>query len=125
MITKQEALRAHTEAIEKHGGLNGVRDINLLESALERPFGGFGDMEFYPSTEEKAAAIVESIVKNHPFLDGNKRTGYILMRVLLLQGGLDIHATQDEKYDFVIQIASGELEFEAIVAWIKARLISI
>ncbi|MFN7117011.1 MAG: type II toxin-antitoxin system death-on-curing family toxin [Saprospiraceae bacterium] len=123
MITMEDALLAHAELIEKHGGLNGIRDENLLEAALARPFGGFGDTEFYPSPSEKAAAILESIVKNHPFLDGNKRTGYTLMRIFLIRNNLDIRSTQDERYDFVIQVASGMLNFEQIVEWIAQRLV--
>lgn len=125
MISKDFALRIHARLIQEFGGTDGLRDVDLLESALSRPFGGFGDTEFYPSPEEKATAIGESIIKNHPFSDGNKRTGYALMGVILSQSNLDIEASEDEKYDFVIQIASGELAFEQIVAWIKARLISI
>ena len=67
--------------------------------------------------------MVESIVKNHPFVDGNKRTGYVLMRLLLMQSGEDLQATQDEKYDFVISIASGQIAFPEIVAWIHNKLI--
>ncbi|WP_309920708.1 type II toxin-antitoxin system death-on-curing family toxin [Arcicella sp. BE51] len=60
----------------------------------------------------------ESIVKNHPFVDGNKRTGYVLMRLILMQFGKDIKATQDDKYDFVISVAQGQINYEEIVAWI-------
>jgi death-on-curing protein len=76
--------------------MEGVRDPGLLDAALQRPFGGFGETEFYPSAEEKAASILESVAKNHPFLDGNKRTAYVLMRLMLLEYGKDIDATQDE-----------------------------
>lgn len=122
MINKEEVLAIHQILIRQHGGLAGVREGSLLESALERPFGGFGDTEFYPLVEQKAAAILESIVKNHPFNDGNKRMGYVLMRLTLLAYQKDIEASQDEKFDFVIQVASGQLEFEQIVAWIKKKL---
>jgi len=115
MIDKKEVLQIHQLLIVQFGGLEGVRDEGLLESALERPFSGFGETEFYPSVEEKAAAILESVVKNHPFVDGNKRTGYVLMRLILLEYGQDIEATQDEKYDFVIAVASGKLTFAEII----------
>ena len=65
---------------------------------------------------------MESIIKNHPFIDGNKRTGYVLMLLVLMNFEKDIRATtQDEKFDFIISVASGQLEFEQIVAWIKQR----
>lgn len=121
MIDYQEVLEIHQVLIREFSGSQGVRDENGLKSALERPFSGFGETEFYPSPEEKAGAILESIVKNHPFIDGNKRTGYVLMRLVLMNFGKDIQATQDEKYDFVIAVASGQLDFQEIANWIKQR----
>ena len=97
MISKKQVLKIHAKLIEEFGGKAGIRDEELLEAAILRPFGGFGDEEFYPSPEEKAAAIIESIVKNHPFLDGNKRTGYTLMRLILMSANRDIEANEDEK----------------------------
>lgn len=123
MITYQEVFEIHQMLAESFGGATGVREEGLLQSAIERPFGGFGEAEFYQTPADKAAAIVESIVKNHPLVDGNKRTGYVLMRLLLLQAGQNLQATQDEKYDFVISIASGQIAFPEIVAWIKSKLI--
>jgi death-on-curing protein len=119
MIELKEALLIHQVLIDGFGGATGVRDEELLRSALERPFSGFGDTEFYPQVEQKAAAILESIVTNHPFIDGNKRTGYVLMRLLLLEHGKDILSGQEEKYAFVIEVASGRLSFDQIVEWIQ------
>lgn len=123
MIAYQDVLAIHQVLLREFGGLQGVRDENGLKSALERPLSGFGETEFYQSPEEKAGAILESIVKNHPFIDGNKRTGYVLMRLVLMNFGKDIQATQDEKYDFVIAVASGKLSFQQIVTWIKQRIV--
>lgn len=123
MIDLQDVFEIHQVLIQEFGGLQGVRDEGLLKSAIERPFGGFGETEFYPTPEEKAGAILESIVKNHPFTDGNKRTGYVLMRLTLMQFGKDIIATQDEKYSFVIEVASGQIDFQEIIAWIEKRAI--
>ena len=67
MIDLQEVFEIHQILIDEFGGSQGVRDMGLLQSALERPFGGFGTTEFYKTPEEKASAILESIVKNHPF----------------------------------------------------------
>jgi death-on-curing protein len=119
MIDKEEVLQIHQVLIAQFGGSAGIRDEGLLDSALKRPFSGFGETEFYPSPHEKAAAILESIVKNHPFVDGNKRTGYVLMRLVLLEYQQDIESSQEEKYDFVIAVASGQMTFEKIVDWIK------
>jgi death-on-curing protein len=121
MIYLQEVLEIHQVLIQQFGGSQGVRDEGLLKSAIERPFSGFGEAEFYPTPEAKAGAILESIVKNHPFIDGNKRTGYVLMRLILMQFGKDITATQDEKYELVISVASGKIDFQEIVSWIENR----
>jgi death on curing protein len=123
VIFRQEAIKIHQILIKRYGGIQGIRDLAMLESALERPYAGLESKEFYPSPEEKASAIIESIVKNHPFYDGNKRTGYVLMRLTLLQNNLDIKASMNDKHQFVIAIASGELDFESILDWIKDRII--
>jgi len=122
MIDIQEILVIHDTLIVQFGGSNGIRDYNLLVSAINRPFTGTGDTEFYPTIHEKAAALIESIVKNHPFVDGNKRTGYVMMRLFLLNNGFDIQASQDEKYTFVIRIASGSLTIEHITSWILEHI---
>ncbi len=122
MITLKEALIIHELAIDKFGGGYGVRDMDLLESAIQRPNATFDRQELYPHPIDKAAAIIESIVKNHPFSDGNKRTGYILMRLILLKSKLDIEASEKEKYEFVIKIAEGKLNFDEIKYWIENNL---
>lgn len=121
MIQLSEALQIHEVLIEKFGGGSGVRDKGALEASLNRPFLTFGGQDLYPDAIQKAAALIESILINHPFVDGNKRTGYVLMRLLLLQAGLDIAASQIEKYDFVISVAKGEAKFEQIVTWLKSN----
>jgi death on curing protein len=107
MISVNDAIQIQTFLIEEFGGANGLRDKSLLESALMRPYQTFESIELYPTPSEKAAAIIESILTNHPFLDGNKRFGYIAMRLTLMDYGMDISATEDDKYDFVIKIATG------------------
>jgi len=125
MMTVQEVITIHQILIEKFGGATGIRDRGLLESSVLRPFSTFDSKELYPTTVEKAAAIAESIIKNHPFTDGNKRIGYTLMRLFLLNDGIDISATEDEKYSFIIQIAEGKLSFEEIKMWIKSKAFSM
>jgi death on curing protein len=87
VISVEEVLKIHDILIEKFGGSPGVRDKELLESSVFRPFSTFDSIDLNPTTVAKAAAIIESIVKNHPFMDGNKRTGYTLMRLFLLNEG--------------------------------------
>ncbi len=122
MINIQDAIHVHEVLIDRFGGSKGIRDIALLESALSRPFQTFDQKDLYPSPIEKSAALIESILINHPFIDGNKRIGYVLMRLLLMDYGYNISASQDEKYDFVIKVAQGIYRFDDIVNWIRRQI---
>tara|TARA_Y100001972_G_scaffold128408_1_gene188989 strand:+ start:7217 stop:7594 length:378 start_codon:yes stop_codon:yes gene_type:complete len=119
MISRNEVIEIHSILIERFGGSNGVRDNDLLDSALNRPYQTFDGKELYPTPIAKAAAIIESIVKNHPFIDGNKRTGYVLARLILMNENIDILANQEQKYQFVISISTGDLTFEEIKDWLE------
>lgn len=118
MISKAQAELIHQLLITEFGGSSGIRDEQLLESALSRPFQTFDGRELYPTPIQKAAALLESILVNHPFIDGNKRTGYVLMRLLLIQSGLDIKASEEEKYQLVIRVASGKSNYKDIIYWL-------
>ena len=122
MITLKEVERIHEILIDKFGGLKGIRDRGILESAINRPFQTFDQTELYPLPVDKAAAIFESIISNHPFVDGNKRTAYVLMRLILREHSLDIFANQDVKYEFVINAAKGEIKYEQIRQWLNNHI---
>jgi death on curing protein len=122
MIDKDEVIRIHDVLIDEFGGSKGIRDVGLLESAISRPFQTFDNKDLYQSPIDKSSAIFESLIKNHPFVDGNKRTAYVLMRLILLQYDLDITASQEEKYDFVIKAAKGVIDFNGIKSWIDKRV---
>jgi len=119
MISIKEVEEIHTTLVNLFGGSDGLRDVSALESSLSRPFQTFDEKDLHPTTIHKAAALVESIVINHPFVDGNKRTGYVVMRSFLIANGFDIKASQKEKYDFVINIATGNLKLEEIIEWLQ------
>src|ERR1044071_5988339 len=121
MIPIKEVEQLHRILIDKFGGSHGIRDNSALQSALARPFQTFDGKELYTSVLEKAASLIESILINHPFIDGNKRTGYTLLRLFLIQNGIDIATSQDNKYEFVIDIASGTLKYEGIVSWLTSN----
>lgn len=125
MITVEEVLPIHHILIENFGGAHGVRDLTLLESALARPYATFAGEDLYPTIIEKAGAVLESILINHPFVDGNKRTAYVLMRLLLLEEGMDINATEEEKYTFVIDICTGTLRTDEIKKWLFDKSIKM
>lgn len=122
MMELKDVLNIHNILIDKFGGSKGIRDIGSLESAINRPFATFDNKDLYPNPSDKAAAILESILINHPFIDGNKRTAYVLMKLILLENGLDIVADQDDKYKMVISASTGEVRFDDIKNWIESRL---
>ena len=123
MIAVKDVEEIHKILIDNFGGLQGIRDLGSLESALARPFQSFGNDDLYPSPILKAAALLESILINHPFLDGNKRTAYTIVRLFLLSNNLDINASQDEKYNFVVATASGKNDFDSIALWLTTHTV--
>jgi death-on-curing protein len=114
VIETADVMKIHQLLIEEFGGSLGLRDSNGLEAALNRPKATFEGKELYPRPIDKAAALLESILINHPFIDGNKRVGYVLMRLFLLNNNLDIEASEDWKYNFVISITTGKLKGQEI-----------
>ena len=123
MLDISDVLNIHKRLIQEFGGTLGLREMELLKSAISRPYQTFDSKDLYPTAEEKASAIIESIITNHPFVDGNKRTGYTLFRILFLIEGKDISASQQEKYEFVISIAERKLDYEEIVKWTRSKVI--
>lgn len=125
MISRQEALYYHAVLIRRHGGSDGVRDAGILDASLNRPFATFGGQDLFPNWLDKAAAIMHGIITGHPFIDGNKRTGYELGRLILQEGGLDLNASEEEKYEMVIQAATGQLDVDGIVVWMRERVVKV
>jgi death-on-curing protein len=121
MIPASQVEHLHKILIDTFGGSHGIRDKAALQSALDRPFQSFEGDPLYPTVLHQAAALVESLLTNHPFIDGNKRVGYTVLRLFLLANDLDISASQDNKYEFVINIASGTLKFDEILSWLSSN----
>lgn len=122
MIDLKTAESIHNILIDKFGGSKGIRDTGALEASLARPFATFDQKDLYPTAIEKASALFESIIINHPFVDGNKRIAYVLMRIILMNNNLDIIASQNEKYVFVIASSKGEFRFEKIKEWLTLHV---
>ncbi|WAS06245.1 type II toxin-antitoxin system death-on-curing family toxin [Gloeomargaritales cyanobacterium VI4D9] len=118
-LTLIEILELHRRILEQSGGASGIRDIGLLESAIAQPRMTFGGEDLYPSLLEKAATLGFSIIMNHPFVDGNKRTGHAATETFLVLNGLEISSSVDEQERLVLAIAAGELKREALVAWLQ------
>jgi death on curing protein len=118
-LTLLEVLELHRQIIEQSGGAVGIRDLGLLESAIAQPIMTFGGEDLYPSVIEKTIAIGFSIIMNHPFVDGNKRTGHAAMEVFLILNGMEISASVDEQEQIILAVASGKIGREAFVEWLK------
>ncbi len=118
-LTLIEVLELHRRILEQSGGALGIRDMGLLESAIAQPRMTFGGEDLYPSLLKKAAALGFSILMNHPFVDGNKRTGHAATETFLVLNGLEINASVDEQEHIVLAIVSGELGREAFVEWLR------
>jgi death-on-curing protein len=107
-LTLDEVLAIQSDQIERYGGAFGVRDHGLLESALAMPEATYSSDELHPSLCEKAAAYVFHLVKNHPFVDGNKRVGLAVGLAFSGLNGVHIEASDDELVDLIVGIAAGQ-----------------
>jgi death-on-curing protein len=124
-LTLVEVLNLHRQIIEQSGGALGVRDLGALQSALAQPRMTFGGEDLYPTLVDKAAALGFSIVMNHPFVDGNKRTGHAAMETFLVLNGLEISASVDEQEQVILALASGNSGRESFVEWLKQQITAI
>ena len=125
MIGLEEALAIHQQVVASTGGSQGVRDLGGLKAALARPFASFGGEDLYPGPVDKAAALLQSVVMNHPFIDGNKRAGYIFMRLTLRTFDMDLQASDGDEYDLVIRVATGQLDVDGVRVWLVGRTIHV
>lgn len=121
ILSKKQILLLHTQLLEETGGSDGIRDEGLLDSALNAPFQGFGDTDVFPSIQQKAARLGYGLVKNHAFIDGNKRIGAHAMLVFLALNKVELDYTQDELSEIFLQIAAGESGFEELLHWITSH----
>lgn len=117
-FTKRQVIMLHEHLVQKTGGESGLRDEALLESALLSPFQSFDDRDLFPSIQAKAARLGYGIIKNHPFIDGNKRIGVHLMLLFLYFNNVELSYTQEELSNIILMIASGEKNYENLLDWI-------
>ena len=114
-----QVIHFHKQIIALSGGSHGVRDKGLLESAVYRPQASFGGQDLYPDIFAKTAALGHSVILNYPFIDGNKRTGFEAMRLMLLLNGYNISASEDKKFNFALHIAEKKINEQEIAEWLK------
>src|SRR5580704_11807141 len=120
-LTVAEVLAIHHNQIEEYGGAHGLRDQGALEAAVFRPQTGY-----YNDIGEEAAALLESLVNNHAFLDGNKRVGFATMHTFLLVNGFDLDVSSNAAFEFMIgAMEKGKFRFALIQEWIAAHIVPL
>ncbi len=122
-LSKPQILLLHEQLIAETGGSSGLRDEGMLDSALNAPFQTFGGEDVYPSLQQKAARLCFGLVKNHPFVDGNKRIGAHVMLVFLALNGIELQHTQTELSDIILQLAAGTIQSSDLLDWILTHQI--
>jgi len=122
-LTIEEVLELHRLTLEQAGGGEGVRDLGSLESAVAQPHMTFGGQELYPTVLEKAVALAFSLIKNHPFVDGNKRVGHAAMETFLVLNGYELNAGVDEQERVILGVAAGTVGREEFAEWVQAHLV--
>jgi death on curing protein len=117
----EEVLEIHLDQIDRYGGASGVRDSNLLESAVQTPRMTFGGQFLYADLHRMAAALLFSLVNNHPFIDGNKRSGTAAALVFLSLNGIQIREDEPALSDLVISVASGTASVDDVAEYLRSH----
>jgi death on curing protein len=123
-LTLSEVLELHHRVIAQSGGALGVLNLGALESALAQPRITFGGQELYAGVIEKASTLGFSLIQNHPFVDGNKRTGHASMEIFLVLNDYEIHASVDEQERIVLEVASGKMDRPTFLAWLRLHVVA-
>jgi death-on-curing protein len=118
ILTKEQILIIHRELIEVFGGKDGLIDEGLLDSALSSPFQTFGGQPLFISIQQKAARMCFGLLKNHPFVDGNKRIGVHTMLVLLSMNGIEVISPQKDLYEIILKVAASEASYDDLLSWV-------
>jgi death-on-curing protein len=124
-LTTTQILFIHARLIEETGGSHGVRDLGSLEAAVARPRATFDGEELYPDLFHKAAALLESLINNHPFVDGNKRTGITAAGLFLRQNSYRLTVSNSELETFTLSVATGQTGVKEIAAWLQTHSRSV
>ena len=121
----ENVVELHQQLIEQSGGSHGLRDQGALESAVAQPQMTFDQVDLYPTLATKAAALGYSLIQNHPFIDGNKRSGHAAMVAMLVMNGQRIEATVDEQEQVVLEVASSQRSRDALIEWLEQHLVDV
>jgi len=120
-----EILEIHDQLVNISGGSSGIRDINILKSVVSQPRLTFDKKELYPDIATKASALCFALVKNHPFVDGNKRVGHAAMEIFLVLNGYEIDASIDEQEIVMIDLAAGNLSRDDFTKWLDEKIVRL
>ena len=118
VLRKEQVIRLHRQLILETGGLDGIRDEALLDAAINAPFQSFDGVSVFPSVQQKAARLGYGLVKNHAFVDGNKRIGAHIMLVFLALNGIELSYPQDSLSDIILAVAAGSAAQSDLLQWI-------
>lgn len=118
-LTPEQVLFLHSRLVTETGGGHGVRDLGMLQSALGRPQATFDEKELYPDLFSKAAALMDSLVRNHPFIDGNKRTAITAASLFLRINGFQLVVENNEMVQFTLACAQSHLSLDDITDWFR------
>lgn len=121
-LSIEDVIELHERLLEQSGGSGGVRDWSALQSSVAQPHQTFGGEELYPSLPSKAAALGFFLVRNHPFVDGNKRVGHAALEATLVLNGFEINPPIDEQEQIMLALASGTLSREEFTTWVTQHL---
>jgi death-on-curing protein len=124
-LTAEQVLFIHSRLVAETGGSHGVRDLGLLESAVARPQETFDDNELYPDLFTKAAALMDSLVNNHPFVDGNKRTGISAAGLFLRLNGWKLSASSVDVEVCTLRVATEGMEIAELATWLQENSVQI
>lgn len=122
ILSKRQILMLHTALIAQTGGIDGVRDEGLLDSAINAPFQTFAEQDLYPTVLEKAVRLGFGLISNHPFLDENKRIGAHAMLTFMGVNQINLCCTDEELISLILQVASGRLDYDGMLEWLKSHL---
>jgi death-on-curing protein len=122
-LSLAEVLDLYGRVLVAGGGSSAIRDLGALESALAQPRATFDDVELYPTLVEKAAALGFSLIRNHPFVDGNKRIGHAAMEVFLVLNGEQLAASVDDSERVILGVATGTIGRDEFGVWIRKHLV--
>ena len=122
VLSKGQILMLHSMLVAQSGGMDGLRDEGLLESAINTPLQTFGGQELYPTVLEKAARLGYGLIHSHPFLDGNKRIGTHAMMVFLDINNITLSYEDDDLIAVILRVASGDMDDSKLLEWLKAHI---